>query len=203
MHVYSASDFAERLNVSSIWVRELARKGRIYPAHKVGKNWVFFDSSTVIRPFERTGRAPQKMILPHEELSMKQMMREMSTTLTTSFESHRSSDVVARSLGNACRGRLRIIRDTARGLLDSPHEIKPSLRKQLQEMAQDCNERLRDADGYVSRNTAKTRVATTPIAVKTAGLPRSPIIGTSPYFAAPKFAEAQLADVRKYRPLTR
>jgi hypothetical protein len=58
MHVYSASDFAERLNVSSIWVRELARKGRIYPAHKVGKNWVFFDSSTVIRPFERgTGAA--------------------------------------------------------------------------------------------------------------------------------------------------
>jgi hypothetical protein len=71
--------------------------------------------------------------------------------LTTSFESHRSSDVVVRSLGNACRGRLRIIRDTARGLLDSPHEIKPSLRTQLKEMAQECDERLREADGYVSQ----------------------------------------------------
>jgi len=64
--------FAERLNVSSIWVRELARKGRIYPAHKVGKNWVFFDSSTVIRAFERTGRAPQKMILQHLAMILRQ-----------------------------------------------------------------------------------------------------------------------------------
>jgi hypothetical protein len=85
MHVYSASDFAERLNVSSIWVRELARKERIYPAHKVGKNWVFFDSSTVIRPFERTGRAPQKMILPTEELTMRQTLKAMRYNLNETF----------------------------------------------------------------------------------------------------------------------
>ncbi len=78
-------EFAAKLNVSDIWVRELARAGRIYPATKHGRQWLFFGNSTVIRPLERSGRAPQKMVLPHEELSMRQMMREMRFNLDNGF----------------------------------------------------------------------------------------------------------------------
>jgi hypothetical protein len=85
MTTMTAQEFAAKLNVSDIWVRELARAGRIYPARKHGKQWMFFGNSQVIRPLERSGRAPQKMILPHEELSMKQMMREMRYNLDNEF----------------------------------------------------------------------------------------------------------------------
>jgi excisionase family DNA binding protein len=37
--IYTTKEFAEKLNVSEIWIRELARKGRIYPARRVGRNW--------------------------------------------------------------------------------------------------------------------------------------------------------------------
>ena len=60
MDVYTSKEYAEKLNVSEVWVRELARKRRIYPAMKVGRNWVFFGSSTVIRPPERWKRKPVK-----------------------------------------------------------------------------------------------------------------------------------------------
>jgi len=38
MDVDTSKEYAEKLNVSEIWVRELARKRRIYPARKVGRN---------------------------------------------------------------------------------------------------------------------------------------------------------------------
>jgi hypothetical protein len=77
MQIYTTQEFAERLNVSEIWVRELARKGRIYPCRKVGSNWVFFGNSTVIRPPERWNRKPKKMRLPHEELTIRQLVQHM------------------------------------------------------------------------------------------------------------------------------
>jgi hypothetical protein len=77
MKVYSASEYAKKLNVSPIWIRELCRKGRIYPARKVGRNWVLFENSTVIRPPERAGRKPEKMVLPHEDLSVSQTVKHL------------------------------------------------------------------------------------------------------------------------------
>ncbi len=77
MEIYTTEEYAEKLNVSPIWVRELARKGRIYPCRKVGKNWAFFGNSTVIRPPERWKREPTKMRLPHEELTTRQLVRHM------------------------------------------------------------------------------------------------------------------------------
>jgi len=68
---------AEKLEVSEIWIRELARKGRIYPARKVGRNWVFFGNSTVIRSPERWNRKPIKMKLPHDELTTRQLIQHM------------------------------------------------------------------------------------------------------------------------------
>ncbi len=53
MEAYTTKEYAKKLTVSEIWVRELARKGRIYPARKVGRNWAFFGNSTVIGPPER------------------------------------------------------------------------------------------------------------------------------------------------------
>jgi len=77
MKIYTTEEYAEKLNVSEVWVRELARKGRIYPARKVGRNWVFFGNSTVIRPPERWKRKPKKMKLPHEELTTRQLIQHM------------------------------------------------------------------------------------------------------------------------------
>ncbi|HEV2093548.1 MAG TPA: helix-turn-helix domain-containing protein [Rubrobacter sp.] len=81
MEIYTSKEYAEKLNVSEIWVRELARKGRIYPSRKVGRNWVFFGNSTVIRPPERWNRQPKKMKLPHSKLTVKQMRRQMEYAL--------------------------------------------------------------------------------------------------------------------------
>ncbi len=81
METYTTKEYAEKLNVSEIWIRELARKGRIYPARKVGKNWVFFGNSTVIRPPERWNRKPNKMKLPHEELTTRQLIQHMRDAL--------------------------------------------------------------------------------------------------------------------------
>jgi hypothetical protein len=36
MEAYTTKEYAKKLTVSEIWARELARKGRIYPALKVG-----------------------------------------------------------------------------------------------------------------------------------------------------------------------
>jgi len=47
--------------VSEIWERELARKGCIYPARKIGKNWVFFDNSKVIRRPEQWNCKPKRL----------------------------------------------------------------------------------------------------------------------------------------------
>ena len=77
MKVYSASEYAKMLNVSPIWVRELARKGRIYPARKVGKQWIFFANSIVIRPPEGSGRRPEKMRLPPEDLTVSQTVEHL------------------------------------------------------------------------------------------------------------------------------
>jgi hypothetical protein len=77
MQIYTTQEYAEKLNVSEIWIRELARKGRIYPCRKVGKNWVFLGNSPVIRPPERLGRKPKKLRLPHEKLTTRQVVRHM------------------------------------------------------------------------------------------------------------------------------
>jgi hypothetical protein len=65
---------AERLNVSPRLVRRLAAQGRIYPAKKTRGGWLFYANSTVIRPFERAGRKPQKMVLPHNQLTINQFI---------------------------------------------------------------------------------------------------------------------------------
>jgi len=75
IEAYTTKEYAKKLTVSEIWVRELARKGRIYPARKVGRNWVFFGNSTVIRPPERWNRKPLKMRLPHEALTTRQLVQ--------------------------------------------------------------------------------------------------------------------------------
>jgi hypothetical protein len=77
MEIYTSKEYAEKLNVSEILVRELARKGRINPCRKVGRNWVFFGNSTFIRPPERWNRKPKKMRLPHEELTTRQLIKHM------------------------------------------------------------------------------------------------------------------------------
>ena len=77
MEIYTTKEYAEKLNVSEIWVRELARKGRIYPCRKVGKNWGCFGNTTVIRPPERRNRKQKKMRLPHEELTTRQLIKHM------------------------------------------------------------------------------------------------------------------------------
>ena len=52
MKIYDCHEFAERLNVSEVWVRELARKGRIVPAKKAAGRWLFFHNFVVLRPPE-------------------------------------------------------------------------------------------------------------------------------------------------------
>ena len=81
MKIYTTEEYAKKLNVSEIWVRELARKGRIYPCRKVGKNWVFFGNCTVIRPPERWNRKPKKMRLPHGELTTRQLVQHMQDAI--------------------------------------------------------------------------------------------------------------------------
>jgi hypothetical protein len=65
--------------------------------------------------------------------------------------SHRGRDGVARPSASPYRSRLRVIEETAQNLLDCPHEINPHLRWQLRKMVEDCDERLRKADGHVSQ----------------------------------------------------
>ena len=81
MEIYDSHEFAERLNVSEVWVRELARKGRIVPAKKAGGRWLFFHSSVVLCPPEHWSYPPRKMSLPHEELTVKQLRRQMEYAL--------------------------------------------------------------------------------------------------------------------------
>lgn len=81
MEIYDCHEFAERLNVSEIWVRELARKGRIVPAKKAGGRWLFFHNSVVLRPPEHWRYPPRKMRLPHEELTVKQLRKQMRYAL--------------------------------------------------------------------------------------------------------------------------
>ncbi len=50
MEIYDCHEFAERLNVSEIWIRELARRGRIVPAKKAAGRWLFFHNSVTMRP---------------------------------------------------------------------------------------------------------------------------------------------------------
>jgi hypothetical protein len=66
---------AERLNVSPRLVRRLASQGRIYPIKKTRGGYIYYSNSTVIRPFERAGRKPQKMRLPHEQLTISQFIQ--------------------------------------------------------------------------------------------------------------------------------
>lgn len=72
---YSTREMAERLNVSPRLVRRLASQGRLYPAKRTRGGWIFFANSTVIRPFERAGRKPQKMRLPHDVLTIDQFLQ--------------------------------------------------------------------------------------------------------------------------------
>jgi hypothetical protein len=74
VEAYSTREFAERLNVSPRLVRRLAAQGRIYPAKRTRGGWLYYENSTVIRPFERVGRKPQKMRLPHEHLTINQFI---------------------------------------------------------------------------------------------------------------------------------
>ena len=75
MEAFTTREMSERLNVSSRLVRRLASQGRIYPAKKTRGGWLFYANSTVIRPFERAGRKPQKMRLPHDELDLDQFIK--------------------------------------------------------------------------------------------------------------------------------
>ncbi len=81
MEIYDCHEFAKRLNVSEIWVRELARKGRIVPAKKAGGRWLFFHNSVVLRPPEHWSYPTRKMRLPHEDLTVKQMRKQMEYAL--------------------------------------------------------------------------------------------------------------------------
>jgi hypothetical protein len=72
---HSVPEMVERLNVSPRLVRCLAAQGRIYPAKKTRGGWLLYANSTVIRPFERAGRKPNKMTLPHDELSVGEFLR--------------------------------------------------------------------------------------------------------------------------------
>ena len=81
MKVYDCHEFAERLNVSEVWIRELARKGRIVPAKKAGGRWLFFHSSVVLRPPEHWSYPPRRMTLPHSELTVKQLRKQMEYAL--------------------------------------------------------------------------------------------------------------------------
>lgn len=75
MEAYSTREMAGRLNVSPRLIRRLAYQGRIYPAKRTAGGWLFYANSTVIRPFERAGRKPQKMRLPHDELDVDQFIK--------------------------------------------------------------------------------------------------------------------------------
>lgn len=81
MQIYDCHEFAERLNVSEVWVRELARKGRIVPAKKAAGRWLFFHNSVVLRPPEHWNYPPRKMKLPHDELTVKQWTKQMKHAL--------------------------------------------------------------------------------------------------------------------------
>jgi hypothetical protein len=65
------------LDASEIWVKEVVHKGRIVPAKKPAGRWLFFHNSVVLRPPEHWSYPPQKMKLPHEELTVKQLRRQM------------------------------------------------------------------------------------------------------------------------------
>ena len=75
MNVITTEEMARKCNVSPRWIRKLASEGRIYPARKVHRTWLFTPSSTVIRPPERWKRKPTKMVLPHEELSIRDTIK--------------------------------------------------------------------------------------------------------------------------------
>ena len=81
MEIYDCHEFAERLNVSEIWIRELARKGWIVPTKKVGGRWLFFHNFVVLRSPEQWNYPPRKMKLPHSELTVKQMRKQMEYAL--------------------------------------------------------------------------------------------------------------------------
>ena len=81
MKIYDCQEFAKKLNVSEVWIRELARKGRIVPAKKAGIRWLFFHTSVVLRPPEHWSYPPRKMRLPHSELTVKQLRKQMEYAL--------------------------------------------------------------------------------------------------------------------------
>ncbi len=51
------------------------------PAKKAGGRWLFFHNSVVLRPPEHWGHPPRKMKLPHEELTVKQIRKQMEYAL--------------------------------------------------------------------------------------------------------------------------
>jgi hypothetical protein len=53
----------------------LAPQGKHYAGKKTWGGWIIYANSTVIRPFERAGRKPQKMRLPHERLTINQFIQ--------------------------------------------------------------------------------------------------------------------------------
>jgi hypothetical protein len=81
MKIYDCREFANHLNVSEVWIRELARKGRIVPAKKAGGRWLFFHNSVVLRPPEHWSYPPRKMKLPHSALTVKQIRKQMKYAL--------------------------------------------------------------------------------------------------------------------------
>ncbi len=75
MNVFTTKEMAERCGVGERWIRQLATEGRIYPCRKVHKNWLFAANATVIRPPERWNRQPQKLVLPHESLTVRDLLK--------------------------------------------------------------------------------------------------------------------------------
>jgi hypothetical protein len=75
MNILTTRQMAERCNVSPRWIRRLAAAGRIHPCQRVHKNWLFTPSSTVIRPPERWRREPQKLRLPHQQLTVREQIK--------------------------------------------------------------------------------------------------------------------------------
>lgn len=52
---------AARLGISERRVRKLAAEGRLVPATKVHRSWIFTPQTTLIRPPERWNRGPAKI----------------------------------------------------------------------------------------------------------------------------------------------
>jgi hypothetical protein len=67
--------------VAEIWTRELAQSGRIVSAKKAGGKWFFFHNFVALRPPEYWSYPPRKMKLPHEELTVKQLSKQMKHAL--------------------------------------------------------------------------------------------------------------------------